>query len=71
MRWRGLSEASGCWKTICTARAVARVHIGRSHDARLFEADFALEAREPGHGAGERRFARAGFADDPENLGLA
>ena len=67
---RGLSEASGSWKTICIASRL-RPHALR---ARAGRDPRRARRRGPGvrqqlqHRAPERRLAAAGFADEPERL---
>ena len=70
MRMRGLSEANGSWKIICTARRSARdacalvIRVGPALPAPL-----ALGGLEdPRDDAAQRRLAAAGFADQADHL---
>src|SRR6478609_5050203 len=48
--------------------AVSGVHVAHAADLVLVEGDLAREACKPGKGAGHRRLARAGLADETEDL---
>ena len=73
MRWTGLSEPKGSWKTICTLRRYARDARRRSvrRTSVAVEQDLAGGGLlEPGEAAGEGALAAAGLADQRHDLAL-
>ena len=74
-RMRGLSDAIGSWKIICTASCARPRARRRPASRRRAPLDSAccpsLGSQDAGDDAAERRLAAAGFADQADHLALA